>query len=108
VTALGEQVNVAPAPDQRGPDDGLRLPVAFGGVDDVEPGVEPVEQQPLHGRRLHALEADLGAAEPEHTDREARASEQAALDHPVAIDVTPRDAGPRAPTRAAPALGPPA
>ena len=66
MTALREQVEIL-APVGRGlADQLLTLHVTLGGIDDVESGIEGAVQQVGDRLRRRFLEADLGAAKPQH------------------------------------------
>src|SRR5947209_8471172 len=68
MTALGEQVVVLPALGDRPANHFLALEVAFGGVNDIEAGVQGAAQELGHIFLAGLLVANLRPAEAQHTD----------------------------------------
>jgi hypothetical protein len=66
MAALGEQIIVAAPMRHRLADQLLAVRVAFGGIDDVQPRIEGVVQQPLNLAGRRPFESDFGPAEPEN------------------------------------------
>src|SRR5580704_12656222 len=66
--ALREQIKLIAAACDGIADQFLAVHVAFGRVDQIQPGVERVAEQASYGFRRGSLETNLRAAEAQHAD----------------------------------------
>ncbi len=75
VTAFGEEAELLPPRGESLADQLFALKIAFGRVDDVEPGVQGIAEEACHGVDLKLLETDLSPAEAERAHLHVRLAE---------------------------------